>query len=79
MNVAEMEKVLKQKFPDAPFHTDETGNAGVIWSVSIPIAGIREAAAEFDKAGYFLETITALDFEDTFELVYHFNRFEPRS
>ena len=49
------------------------------WSVLIAISEIGETARTFEKAGFFLETITAIDFQDTFELVYHFNFYEPGS
>ncbi len=79
MKIAEIEKELREKFPDAAFTPDESGKTGTALSLTIPISGIREAAQVFDKAGFFLETITALDFQDTFELVYHFNYYEPAS
>jgi NADH-quinone oxidoreductase subunit C len=79
MKVKEIEETMLKKFPDALFTRDDTGLTGALWSISIPVAGIREAATEFDAGGFFLETITALDFEDTFELVYHFNCYEPGS
>ncbi|MGA2401270.1 MAG: NADH-quinone oxidoreductase subunit C [Syntrophobacteraceae bacterium] len=79
MKVKEIEAKMLEKFPDAPLKRDETGMTGALWSVAVPISGIREAAKAFDSAGFFLESITALDFEDTFELVYHFNCFEPKS
>lgn len=79
MSVVEMQKVLAEKLPDAVFKSDETGKAGTVWSVLIPLSGIREAAGVFDKAGFFLETITGLDFQDTRELVYHFNLYRGRS
>ena len=79
MKVKEIEEIMLEKFPDAPFTRDETGMTGALWSIAVPISGIRDAAKEFEAAGFFLESITALDFEDTFELVYHFNCYEPRS
>ncbi len=74
-----MEQVILEKFPDAIFKRDETGQTGALWSALLPLSGIRDAVKAFDTAGFFLETITALDFQDTFELVYHFNYYEPRS
>lgn len=79
MSVVEVQEVLAGIFPDASFEFDETGKTGTAWSVLIPVSGIREAAAAIDKAGFFLETITGLDFEDTRELVYHFNLYRERS
>ncbi|HYA40226.1 MAG TPA: NADH-quinone oxidoreductase subunit C [Syntrophobacteraceae bacterium] len=79
MKVKDIEGVMRSKFPDAPLHMDESGLTGALWSMAVPISGIRDAAGAFDAAGFFLESITALDFEDTFELVYHFNCYEPMS
>jgi NADH-quinone oxidoreductase subunit C len=79
MSVKEIEKIMLEKFPDSPLKRDETGLTGAAWSVSVPISGIRDAARAFENCGFFLESITALDFEDTFELVYHFNCYEPKS
>ncbi len=79
MKVKEMERIMLEKFPDSPFSLDETGLTGARWSMAVPISGIRDAAKAFETAGFFLESITALDFEDTFELVYHFNCYEPKS
>ncbi len=79
MKIKEIEKILGDKFPQAELSRDETRKTGISWSMMVQIAQIREAAGLFDSAGFFLETITALDFEDTFELVYHFNYYEPGS
>ena len=79
MDAIEMEKVFREKFPDAVFQPDTTGQAGVRWSIVVPLSAIRNAAMLLDGAGYFLETLTGLDFEDTLELVYHFNQYAPRS
>lgn len=58
---------------------DESCQAGVLFSAQVPLAKLRDAMKECDAAGYYLESITALDFEDTFELVYHLNCYEPRA
>jgi NADH-quinone oxidoreductase subunit C len=79
MKIQELEKVLGDKFPAAAWTRDETSKTGISWSLTVPIAQIRETVGVFDSAGFFLETITALDFEDTFELVYHFSCYEPGS
>ena len=79
MKIYEIEKVLGEKFPGSNLDSGRNPQSGGAWSVgSSPISQIREAARVFDDAGFFLETITALDFQDTFELVYHFNCYEPR-
>ena len=46
--------------------------------VMITLAQLRPALEACRDAGYFLETITGLDFVDTNELVYQVNRYEPR-
>jgi NADH-quinone oxidoreductase subunit C len=79
MMVDEIVNILREKFPEAVFSADEAYRTGVKWSVSISISQIRETAQAFDGAGFFLETITALDFQDTFELVYRFNYYEAGS
>ena len=79
MKIQEIEKALGDKFPAATWTRDETRKTGISWSLGVPIAQLRDAAGVFDSAGFFLETITALDFEDTFELVYHFSCYEPGS
>jgi NADH-quinone oxidoreductase subunit C len=68
-----------EKFPDAPLVRDDTGKTGALWSIVVPISGLRDTAKAFESANFFLETITALDFQDTFELVYRFNCYEPKS
>jgi NADH-quinone oxidoreductase subunit C len=79
MNLKKIEGMLLEKFPDAPVTRDGTGLTGAQWSIVVPISGINDAAKAFETADFFLESITALDFEDTFELVYHFNCYEPYS
>ncbi len=79
MKIKDIEARMHSKFPESPLNRDDTGITGVQWSIAVPISGIRDAATEFDAAGFFLESITAMDFEDTFELVYHFNCYEPGS
>ncbi len=79
MKIKDIEARMQSKFPDLALKRDETGVTGAQWSIAVPISSIRDAAVELDAAGFFLESITALDFEDTFELVYHFNCYEPGS
>ena len=79
MKVQEIERVILEKLPDTIFNTDETGKTGSLWSAVVAASGIRDAAKAFETSGFFLEDIMALDFQDTFELVYHFNCYEPGS
>jgi NADH-quinone oxidoreductase subunit C len=50
---------------------------GVALAAQVPVDKLRAAVSACAEAGYYLETITALDFEDTAELVYHLNCYEP--
>ncbi len=79
MKVEEIRKALRGMFPEAVFTSEASGRDGVRFSVLVPLPGIRKAVELFNAEGFFLETMTALDFSDTFELVYHFNRYEPSS
>ena len=79
MKVQEIERVILEKLPGTVFNRDETGKTGALWSAAVAVSGIRDAAKAFEASGFFLEDIMALDFEDTFELVYHFNCYEPGS
>ncbi|NTW34641.1 MAG: NADH-quinone oxidoreductase subunit C, partial [Syntrophobacteraceae bacterium] len=38
-----------------------------------------EILGSFKETGFYLETMAALDFQDTQELVYHLNCYEPRA
>lgn len=70
---------LRTLLPEGAVAADEFGRAGVAFSVTASLERIRDAAAVFNEAGYFLESLTCLDFQDTFELVYHFNAYEPQA
>ena len=79
MKVQEIERVILEKLPGTVFQRDETGKTGALWSAAVTVSGIRDAAKAFETSGFFLEDIMALDFQDTFELVYRFNCYEPGS
>jgi NADH-quinone oxidoreductase subunit D len=48
--------------------------SGIRFEALVPRERIRETAKEFLSRGYYLESLTAVDFAECFELVYHFNR-----
>src|SRR3989338_10270599 len=50
---------------------------GVLYEAVVPASKIREVAKEFLSRDYFLESLTAVDFSECFELVYHFNHWSP--
>lgn len=58
---------------------DDKFTAGVVCTASVPAAKLPEALAASKDAGFYLETMTGLDFQDGFEVVYHLNCFEPLS
>ena len=70
---------LQAMLPEDAVCKDESFQAGVAFSAQVPLARLRDAVKECDEAGYYLESITALDFQDTSELVYHLNCYEPRA
>jgi NADH-quinone oxidoreductase subunit C len=75
----EIVQKLRTMLPEDATCVDEAYRAGVIVAAQVPVAKLRDAASACDEAGFFLESITALDFKDTAELVYHFNCYEPKS
>ncbi len=53
--------------------------SGILFEAIVPQNKIADVAHEYLKQGYFLESLTAVDFSDCFELVYHFNQWEKTS
>ncbi|HTL69680.1 MAG TPA: NADH-quinone oxidoreductase subunit C, partial [Candidatus Eisenbacteria bacterium] len=49
--------------------------AGIRFEALVPAAKIREVASAYKTRGYFLESLTAVDFTEGYELNYHFNRW----
>lgn len=70
---------LRAMLPEGAVTQDDTYRTGACAVVQAPLGKLRDAATVFNDLGFFLESVTALDFEDTAELVYHFNAFEFRS
>jgi len=70
---------LRTMLPEDAVCVDETYKAGVGFAARVGLGNLRAAAAAFNEAGFFLESLTGLDFKDTAELVYHFNCYEPMS
>lgn len=48
---------------------------GILFEAIVPQDKIRDVAREFLTQGYFLESQTAVDFAECFEIVYHFNQW----
>ena len=70
---------LRSMLPEDATCVDEEYRAGIGFAAKVDLAKLRDAASACKEAGFYLESITALDFKDTFELVYHFNCYEPKS
>ena len=51
--------------------------SGIELEALVPSSKIREVAKEFLNRGYFLESLTAVDFAECLEVVYHFNSWKP--
>lgn len=70
---------LDELLPEGAITEDPTYGSGIAFSAQVPVSGILDAAAACDRSGFTLESMTGLDFEDTAELVYHLNAYEPKS
>ena len=53
----------------------DKGTTGHVWSVFLAPGQIVEAARKLYDAEYSLEDVLALDFEEGFLVIYHFNRW----
>lgn len=76
---AEFCERLRELVGSEAISVDDEYRAGVVFTACIPMEMLREVATACNARGFYLETLTALDFKDTKELVYHFNFYEPRS
>lgn len=70
---------LSQLLPDGSVKSEEGDRTGSALTARVSSDLLLEAARAFKDAGFFLETMTGLDFTDTLEVVYHFNGYEPKS
>jgi len=75
----ELIKKIQALLPQDAVCRDDSYKAGVVFAAQAPLGKLREAIKLCEGCGYYLESITALDFQDTFELVYHLNCYEPTS
>ncbi len=67
-----LESVKPEEFADKDLKI-----SGIIFEALVGPSKIREVAKEFLNQGYFLESLTAVDFSECFEVVYHFNSWKP--
>lgn len=70
---------LQGMLPDDARCVDETRKAGVAFAARVPSEKLRDAAQACSAEGFYLESMTGLDFKDTNEVVYHFNCYDPAS
>ena len=70
---------LRNILPEDAICVDEEYRSGIAITVRTPGEKLREVAAVFETTGFYLESITGLDFLDTAELVYHINCYGPKS
>ncbi|WP_448381899.1 NADH-quinone oxidoreductase subunit C [Desulfosoma sp.] len=58
---------------------DPDFRAGVSYTVACPKESLVAVMEIFNACGFYLESLTGLDFQDTLEFVYHMNAYEPRA
>lgn len=75
----ELLQKLRALLPDEAVCADDQYRSGIAFSAMATAGGLRDAARVCEATGFYLETITCLDFRDAAELVYHFNCYEPKS
>jgi NADH-quinone oxidoreductase subunit C len=70
---------LRSLLGDDAVCVDDKYGAGVVAAATVSAARLVEILGSFNETGFYLETMAALDFQDTQELVYHLNCFEALS
>ncbi len=58
------------------FNEKNLKSSGILFEAVVAQNQIRDVAKEFLSQGYFLESLTAVDFAECFEVVYHFNHWD---
>ncbi len=59
------------------FNEKDPKASGVLFEAIVPQSKIREVAKGYLEQHYFLESLTAVDFAECLEIVYHFNQWGP--
>src|SRR3989338_7274759 len=65
------EAIQPEEFSEKNFKT-----SGILFEAVVSQEKIRDVAREFLAKGNFLESLTAVDFAECLEVVYHFNRWD---
>ncbi len=68
---------LRQILPADTLSFRDPSRTGTSCCARVGLDRVREVASLFAQGGFFLESLTGLDFQDSKELVYHFNTYEP--
>lgn len=74
-----MKQWLLETAQPAEFSEKNPRAAGIHFEALVGADKIREAAKEFLRRGYYLESLTAVDFQECLEVVYHFNRQDAQA
>ena len=72
-----MKKWLLESVKPEEFADKDVKASGIVFEALVPQSKIRDVAKEFLNHGYTLESLTAVDFSECFEVVYHFNSWKP--
>ncbi len=68
---------LAEAFKPVEINEKDLKKSGIQQEAVIEAAYIVPCAQEYLRQGFFLESLTAVDFAECFELVYHFNKWGP--
>jgi NADH-quinone oxidoreductase subunit D len=66
---------LREAIKPDEFNEKDAKKTGIFFEAVVPADKIRQVAGEFLSQGYFLENLTAVDFAEALEVVYHFNHW----
>lgn len=77
--IGEALQKLQALLPADTICEDDAYRSGVAFVAQVSMDKIREVMTLCDDGGWYLESLTAMDFQDTKELVYHMNCYEPKS
>jgi NADH-quinone oxidoreductase subunit C len=75
----EIAQRLEQLLPQGAICKDEQYRAGVALAAQLSMDKLHEAVSACEQTGYYLESITGMDFTDRLQVVYHLNCYESRS
>jgi len=73
--LAELKNSLAQAVPEGQIHPGDYARAGYDLEVRLDQVGMRRVAREMKARQFYLETITAVDLIDYFEIVYIYSTY----